>query len=233
MSKYAQNQIVKLEKFVTEEAAKAAAAQSITLDAYVEIRQQFNIDVVHAIIGAELDEAKKNKDGTHKIKANHGLPTPSQVAKIASIVEKYIEDVEDVYFGKELEDGAVREQKGPFVGQYETVDKTIFFQEMYKALLNRIGCMDVFNLYAIAEKYKKNRIKKIALIAAGSVLVLAGGVVAYKFLNGGKKEKEEEIVVDDDLDDEIIDIDIMEDDDLPIIDVDDEELPPVVEIADE
>ena len=226
-------------KAVPEKIAK----ENLTEQKYFnDCRLVLNIMVIQALTGAEYDPSKVGKDGKYKVSFNGALPTTSEVAEIAEIIDAYIETVEDNFLSSvstspddmsinAIPDGSPSIKLNNKVNK-KNLTNIIFGYDGQQAICKMlIDSADVIRIAALGEELRKKRNRNRILIIGGiTLLVAAGAGAGYYFYNKNHNDND---AIDTDADvnvDEIPDDpDVRIDDETPIVEIDDET--PVVEIA--
>ena len=240
------NMIEEIRNWALKAVPEKISKEGLTEQKYFnDCRLVLNIMVIQALTGAEYDPAKVGKDGKYKVSFNGALPTTSEIAEIAEILDTYIANVEDNFLSLasvDIDDDMSIDDT-PAAGRETTINpiekinkknltNSIFGYDGQQAICKMlIDSADVIRIAALGEELRKKRNRNRMLIIGGITLLVAGAAGAgYYFYN--KNHDDADSSNDIDVNPDVIPMDDPEvsiDDETPVVEIDDET--PVVEIA--
>lgn len=234
MKRFVETEIETITRIATSEIPAIIASPQVTRQQYEAKRLELNLHLIQALTGAEV-VAPKKAGGSNKMKFCHRLPTKSDIAKIASIVDTYIRDVENPFLSSlpQEVDNNVDEEMGipsktcvQIAGAVPAIDKVnnkklndvIFGYDGNRSISSMLlGAMDCIQIAALGEEARERaNWTKFFIIGGIALAVVGAGAAAAIIYNNSKKNEEPEET--DIIDDETIDLE----DNAPIVDLDDD-----------
>lgn len=194
-----------------------AAIQSkdgISIDSYHELRMTMNILIISALLGAEFVPNKKKNE--MKMKSNHMLPTKEEIAVISSILDKFINEVEEPFFEIAEESISDPDMEIPCVGggmiptKIEKTNKKKVRNVMLGYEGNSAISEDYFTaadciaIAALGEQLRRKQNIQRALIIGGIVIVATAAVAGICYYNEKKRDEEIDAMIDADMEDDIL-----------------------------
>jgi len=195
MSKYVTKGIEDLRKTVEELVLKMASWNGEYDECeYNDMRNEFNIQLLTCLIGAEL-RPKKNAPGEYKLKGLKKLPTMTERIVIRDLHRLYTEEVELVY---------ITESKGPRIeiidpksgkpikNNVEMLDKinnktfVAFIADILKEKV-KLTEDDVTLISAMAETLRKKNIRNYILLFSGITIVIVAGMILLAMSSSGEE----------------------------------------------
>lgn len=239
MSKKKTSRIESIRKITTVDIPTLMNGDQVDPNQYMMKRLELNMSVIQFLIGGDFTEAKDGKEW--KIKFNHKLPSRSDLAEIARIMEDFVTNVESPFMaavqraagGNTGDDMSIPQaslEPAAHVGlpKIEKINakklKNYIFgydgkPAMSRLMLNAADCLEIA---VMGEELRKKTNRNRMLIAGGIALLITGGVVAAVCIH--KKSKKDEDRLDDLC--ECGDVSI-NDSDLPDVEIDADDAPVV------
>lgn len=241
MSKKKTSRIESIRKITTVDIPALMNGDQVDPNQYMVKRLELNMSVIQLLIGGDFTEAKDGKEW--KIKFNHKLPSRSELAEIARIMEDFVANVETPFMAavQRAASGATGNDDMSIPPQ-AALDPTariglpkiekinakklknyIFGYDgkpaMSRLMLNAADCLEIA---VMGEDLRKKTNRNRMLIAGGIALLLTGGVAAAVCIH--KKNKKDEARLDDLC--ECGDVSI-NDSDMPDVEIDADDAPVV------
>lgn len=239
MSKKKTSRIESIRKITTVDIPALMNGDQVDPNQYMMKRLELNMSVIQFLIGGDFTEAKDGKEW--KIKFNHKLPSRSDLAEIARIMEDFVANVEGPFMaavqraatGNNGDDMAIPQaslEPATHIGlpKIEKINakklKNYIFgydgkPAMSRLMLNAADCLEIA---VMGEELRKKTNRNRMLIAGGIALLITGGVVAAVCIH--KKNKKDEDRLDDLC--ECGDVNIS-DSDMPDVEIDADDAPVV------
>ena len=174
-----------IKKFIE---AQIATLQSLDLTKPVEygrILAEFNCLVLNAIIGHELVE--KSTDN-YKLTGWNALPNMGELVEILALVDRYKNEVEEVYMRAPKDPNAIPRPVAPLV-DIEKMNKKAFLEMIAIQIRNPLTEKDFMRIAGMAEKLRGVRKRNIGLVTVGSIGVAVAGFFGVKAFLGRDKDK--------------------------------------------
>lgn len=230
MGKFVKKELDTIKKLATQE-IPTLVSQGCTEEVYNQKRAELNVHIIQMCVGGELVDTKKGQ----KFRFNHMMPTMSQIAEAAEVINTFIATVENPYLDGLYVDGntdaddleiPVSEIMVANVPKFAKVNN----KAIREAVLGKAGAplyqlkltgLDICTLAAAGEKARKKQNLTIALIVAGvAVTVTAVGVGGYIYCKSKKDQKMEDDIADE-IADETVEVDDIDDDVIDDVEIDD------------
>lgn len=234
------NRIESIRKITTVEIPALMNGGQVDANQYMMKRLELNMSVIQFLIGGDFTEAKGGKEW--KIKFNHKLPSRSDLAEVARIMDDFVANVEAPFMaavqraatgGDNADDmsipvNAALEPAHVGLPKIEKINskklKNYIFgydgkPAMSRLMLNAADCLEIA---VMGEELRKKVNRNRMLIAGGIALLITGGAVAAVCIHKRNKKSEEEL---DDLI-ECGDVNI-NDSDMPTAEIDADDAPVV------
>lgn len=235
------SKIEAIKKITTVDIPALMQGEQVDPNQYMVKRLELNMNVIQLLIGGEFTEGKDSKEW--KIKFGSKLPSRSDLAEIARIMEDFVTNVEAPFMDavRRAASGAANNDDMSIPPQ-ATLDpnarvglpkiekinakklKNYIFgydgkPAMSRLMLNAADCLEIA---VMGEELRKKTNRNKMLIAGGIALLITGGVVAAVCIHKKSKKAEKEL---DDLC-ECGDINV-DDADIPVAEIDANDAPVV------
>lgn len=236
-----ESRIEGIRKITTQDIPAIMKGGQVDANQYMMKRLELNMSVIQFLIGGDFTEAKGGKEW--KIKFNHKLPSRSDLAEIARIMEDFVINVEAPFMeavqcaaagGGEDDDmsipiNATLEPTAhvglPKIEKINTKKlKNYIFGYDGKPAISRLmlNAADCLEIAVMGEELRKKVNRNRMMIVGGIALLITGGAVAAVCIHKKNKKAEEEL-------DELIDCgDVsISDSDMPVAEIDADDAPVV------